>query len=106
MKQSNQLNSKCAGNWDNPTAACSQELTRMSNEIGNVNIYNILEPCINGGLAQQSAELMTYNNASVLFRRSVLLLMKSCRTLCGCMRLVSSHLSMWAFFYPAWPLTR
>ena len=43
-------------------------------EIGNVNIYNILGPCISGGLDKSAvsvapAEAQMFNNASVRFRR-------------------------------------
>jgi len=40
------VNDTCEGNfWNNPNNCCNSNLQKVDREIGNLNIYNILEPC-------------------------------------------------------------
>lgn len=51
---SNQLDAAC-GDYTNPSADCLLLLGEMGNGIGDVNIYDIYQPCINGGMTREEA---------------------------------------------------
>ena len=38
----------CADSWENPSPACGAALQQMGTDVGNVDAYDILEPCIIG----------------------------------------------------------
>jgi hypothetical protein len=51
---SQQLDKVC-GNYSNPDEQCQQLLNKMGSAIGDVNVYDIYQPCINGGLSREEA---------------------------------------------------
>jgi hypothetical protein len=55
----------CSSSWDNPSGDCQAALTNMGNQIGDVNMYNILGPCIIGDRATKR-----FNNQTVKFSRT------------------------------------
>lgn len=52
---SKQLDAAC-GDFSDPSATCQSLLKEMSDEVGNINIYSIYAPCINGNGLEVSPE--------------------------------------------------
>ena len=46
-----QLDKEC-GDYLNPSSACTALFNKMSDAVGDVNVYDIYTPCINGGAEQ------------------------------------------------------
>lgn len=56
LEMSAELDKLC-GDYNTPSAACLAMYNKMSNAVGNVDVYDIYTPCVNGGNAERAARV-------------------------------------------------